>query len=89
MKHVDKLIRFYTGFVSYDVFLSFFNFLGPVVNELRYQGKKGGQDLRHHPRMLDPINQLLLTPVKLKPKLKDLSFRFGISPSVGSRYINT
>ena len=41
--------------------------------------------------MLDPINQLFLTLVKLKLnlKLKDLAFRFGISPSVVSRYINT
>ena len=30
VKHDD------TGFVLYAVFLSFFNFLGPVVNELRY-----------------------------------------------------
>ena len=91
VKHVDTLIRFYTGFVSYAVFLSFFNFLGPVVNELRYRGEKGGQGLRHHVHMLDPVNQLFLTLVKLKLnlKLKDLAFRFGISPSVVSRYINT
>ena len=91
VKHDDTLIRFYTGFVSYAVFLSFFNFLGPVVNELRYRGEKGGQGLRHHVHMLDPVNQLFLTLVKLKLnlKLKDLAFRFGISPSVVSRYINT
>ena len=85
VKHDDTLIRFYTGFVSYAVFLSFFNFLGPVVNELRYRGEKGGQGLCHHVHMLDPVNQLFLTLVKLK----DLAFRFGISPSVVSRYINT
>ena len=41
--------------------------------------------------MLEPINQLFLALVKLKLnlKLKDLAFRFGISPSVVSRYINT
>ena len=41
--------------------------------------------------MLDPVNQLFLTLIKLKLnlKLKDLAFRFGISPSVVSRYINT
>ena len=91
MKHDDNLIRFYIGFVSYAVFLSFFNLLGPVVNELHYRGKKGGQGLRHRVRMLDPVNQLFLTLIKLKLnlKLKDLAFRFGISPSVVSRYINT
>ena len=91
VKHNDTLIRFHTGFVSYAVFLSFFNFLGPVENELRYRGEKGGQGLRHCVRMLDPVNQLFLTLVKLKLnlKLKDLAFRFGISPSVVSQYINT
>lgn len=91
VKHDDKLIRFYTGFVSYAIFLLFFNFLGPVVNELRYRGEKGGQGLRHRVCMLDPINQLFLTLVKLKLnlKLKDLTFRFGISPSAVSQYINT
>ena len=57
VKHDDKLIRFYTGFVSYAVFLSFFDFLGPVVNELHYRGEKVGNGLRRV-RMLDPINQL-------------------------------
>ena len=91
MKHDDELIRFYSGFVSYAVFLSFFNFLGPVINELRYRGEKGEQGLCHRVRMFDPINQLFLTLVKLKLnlKLKDLAFRFGILPSVVSRYINT
>jgi len=73
---MTNMIRFYTGFVSYAIFLSFFNFLGPVVNELRYRGEKGGQGLCV--RMLDPINQLFLTLVKLKLnlKLKDLAFCF-------------
>ena len=91
VKHDDKLIRFYTGFVSYAVFLSFFNFLGPAVNELRYRGEKEGKGLRHRVRKLDPLNQLFLTLVKLKLNLKQkyLAFRFGISPSVVSRYITT
>ena len=53
IKDDDKFIRFYTGFISYAVFLAFFNFLGPVVNELRYRGEKGGQGLCHRARMLD------------------------------------
>jgi hypothetical protein len=59
VKHDDKLIRFYTGFVSYAVFLSFFNFLGPAVNELHYRGEKERKGLRHRVRKLDPLNQLL------------------------------
>ena len=91
VKHDDKLIRFYTGFVSFAVFLSFFNFLGPAVNELCYRSEKEGKGLRHRVRKLDPLTQLFLTLVKLKLNLKqkDLAFQFGISPSVVSRYITT
>ena len=71
--------------------MSFFNFLGPAVNELHYRGEKEGKGLRHRVRKLDPLNQLFLTLLKLKLNLKqkDLAFRFGISPSVVSRYITT
>ena len=31
IQHDDKLVRFYTGFVSLSVFLAFFQFLAPVV----------------------------------------------------------
>lgn len=30
--HSDSLVHFYTGFQSYDMLLTFFDFLGPVVN---------------------------------------------------------
>ena len=85
VEHDDKLICFFTGFVSCAVFL------GPAVNELRYLGEKGVKGLRHRVRVPEPVNQLFLTLVKLKLnlKLKDLAFRFGISPSIVSRYINT
>ena len=32
----DSLIRFYTGFPSYEIFLFVFDFLGPAVNKLHY-----------------------------------------------------
>ena len=31
--HSDKLIRFYTGFVSYEVLLAYYEFLGPSVHQ--------------------------------------------------------
>ena len=91
IKNDDQLIRFYTGFTSYVIFLTFFEFLGPVVNDLNYWGSKEGQHKRHCIRKLDPMNQLFLTLVKLKLNLKveDLAFRFKISASVVSRYITT
>ena len=87
----DKLIRFYTGFVSFVVFLAFFEFLGPVVNHLNYWGSKEGIRKRHRKRKLDPRNQLFLTLVKLRLNLKltDLAFRFGLSTTITSRYLTT
>ena len=37
----DSLISFYTGFPSHEVFLCFFEFLGPSVHCLNYWGDKG------------------------------------------------
>ena len=36
----DRLFRFYTGFISYMVFLAFYEFLEPVIHELNYWGSK-------------------------------------------------
>lgn len=36
IKNDNQLIRFYTGFTSYMIFLTFFEFFGPVVNDLNY-----------------------------------------------------
>jgi len=34
--HSDSLVRFYTGFQSYEILVAFFEYLGPSVNKLRY-----------------------------------------------------
>ena len=34
----DELVKLYTGFTTYSVFLAFYEFLGPSVNELAYRG---------------------------------------------------
>ena len=87
----DKLITFYTGFVSYMVLIAFFKFLGPVVNNLTYWGSQNKTGRRCRCLKLDPLNQFFLVLVKLKLnlKIKDLAYRFGLSPSQTSRYITT
>ena len=87
----DKLVRFYTGFISFMVFLTFFEFLGPVVEHLNYWGSEEGIHQRHCTRKLDTKNQLFLTLIKLKLnlKLKDLAFQFGLSASQTSWYLTT
>ena len=89
--HDDNLVCFYTGFISYAIFVAFFEFLGPVVNQLLHWGSREGDRQRNYNRKLDPKNQLFLTLVKLRLnlKLEDLSCRFGLSTSLISRYITT
>ena len=70
IQHDDKLIRFYTGFVSYTVYLAFFEFLGPVVDHVNYWGAKEGAQQRYRSRKLDSKNQLFLTLVRLKLNIK-------------------
>ena len=91
IKHDDRLISFYTGFSSYAIFLAFFQFLGPAVNKLHIWGTSSGVRKRHRPTKLAPIDQLLMTLVKLRLnlKVKDLAFRFRVSPAAVSRYVTT
>lgn len=89
--HDDRLIQFYTGFSSYDIFLAFYEFLGPAVDKLRYWGSKPGNRQRHKSTKLSPLNQLFLLLIKLKLNLleTDLAYRFSISTSLVSQYIIT
>lgn len=88
----DELIRFYTGFPSYEVFLAVFDFLGPAVNYLEYWGtSKRTVRMDRHKWKLNPKNQFFLTLVRLRLncRVKDLAVRFGISLGLVSRYITT
>ena len=91
IKDDDKLVCFYTGFTSFKIFQAFFEFLGPAVEHLKYWGEKDSTRERNRLRKIDPTNQLFLTLIKLRLnlKMKDLSFRFGLSTSRVSRYIKT
>ena len=42
IKDDDKLVCFYTEFISFKVFQAFFEFLGPAVEHLKYWGEKDG-----------------------------------------------
>ena len=90
LKDDENLFSFYTGFKSYNIFLAFFEFLGPAVYKLNYWGSKTTQ-VRKNSTKLQPMDQLLMTLMKLRLNLKtlDLSFRFGVSRSAVSRYITT
>lgn len=57
----DKLVKLYTGFPSYEILLSFFEFLGPAVSHLNYWSEKEKEKKCLRRRKLDPINQFFLT----------------------------
>ena len=88
----DSLIRFYTGFTSYALCLSFFEFLGPSVHRLKYWGDDERKTTRRRKSTaLTPLNQYFLTLVKLRLNLqvKDLAHRFRISTGLVSKYFIT
>ena len=64
----DKLIKLYTGFSTYSIFLSFYKFLGPSVEELTYWGMKSNTGKRHCQSKLTTINQPLM---KLRLNLRN------------------
>ena len=81
-------MRFYTGFYTYETLLTFYDFLGPSVNSLTYSGSKSTKTKR---QMLDPLNQLFMTLMKLRLNVRerDLGQRFGVVVSTVSKYFIT
>ena len=53
IQHDDKLVQFYTGLSSFDLFLAFFQLLGPAVDHLNYRWSKDGARKRHRLRKID------------------------------------
>ena len=89
ISHNDGLIRFYTGFSSFEILQAFFEFLGPGVSNLTYWGMDARTKKRR--MKLDPFNQLFMTLMKLRLNLReqDLAYKFGISVGSVSKYFIT
>ena len=51
----DSHIRFYTGFVSYEVLIEFFHFLGPSVHNLVYWGSSESKSGHTRKKKLDAL----------------------------------
>lgn len=73
-----KVVKYYTGFESYEHFMFFFNVLGPCVNHLLKVS-------------LSAENQLFMTVIKLKQAKDDieLSIMFGVCEKVVSKIFVT
>ena len=91
----DSGIHYYTGFLTWKIFFSFFNSLEPYdLSNLQYVGRDRTfppGDKRGPPRALNPMNEFFLTLVCLRLGLqeRDLADRFGISQGTVSVIINT
>ena len=93
----DDDIRFYTGFPSYATLCSFYEYLGPAVNQLNYWGsdfnsdRPAGTDKRGPSRKVQPIDELFITLYRLHCNSleKDIGDRFTLHPSTVSRIVIT
>ena len=67
--------------------MTFFDFIGPVVDHLNYIGSKSKEKHRHK-RKLDPINQFFTMLMKLRLDFSEryIGHRFGVSTSTLFRY---
>ena len=70
ISHDDSLVHFYTGFNSYELLITIFQFLGPAVNNLTYWGTKKST-VRKKSTKLDPLNQFFVTLIKLRLNLRE------------------
>ena len=60
----DNMVCFYTGFVSYKIFIVFFDFLGSSASQLHWGSREGDRQQKHD-RKLDPKSQLKICWKKL------------------------
>ena len=65
IQHDDKLVQFYTGLTFVDLFVAFFQLLGPAVDHLNYRWSKDGARKRHRLRKIDEKKQLFLVLLNL------------------------
>ncbi|XP_071138862.1 putative nuclease HARBI1 [Mytilus edulis] len=79
-KEDNKIINYYTGFQDFDHYMMFFHCLGPSAFELEFKCT-----------LLNPIDQLFMTLIKLRQNKEDieLAMLFQVSQSTVSRIIIT
>ena len=96
-KSNDKKMRYYTGFVTYGMFMACFSFLLQSAKEMRtWQGKRTSTGERTTektgPRSKLPLQEqffLVMVRLRLGLNVEDLADRFYINPSTVSRIFTT
>ena len=94
IQHDKSSVSYYTGFPSYCMLKSFYNYLGPAVNHLIYSQKAAESDevsKQCRPRTLPLLDELFLTLARLRAGLfeQDLANRVNISQSTVSEILIT
>ena len=84
----DSLVKFFTGFASYALFINFFEFLGPAVYRLNYWGDVQRKKTQEH--STHTIESILSYISETSTKSsRDLAHRFRISTGLISKYFIT
>ena len=91
----DRDVHFFTGLLTYAVFLCLLRFLEPLLSNLRYRSDVSQRDcatpVSCRTRALSPTDELFLTLMKLRLGLlnQDLAHLFNISVTSVSRIFRT
>ncbi|XP_068696963.1 uncharacterized protein [Montipora foliosa] len=97
-RNQDKLIRFYTGIVNWNVFLQLFNFIEDRCKDLKYWRSDIKVDENHQqllrqgrPRSLSMLDEYFLTLVRLRHAFPEehLAYLFKVSRSTVSRVFHS
>ena len=92
--HNNKELHYYTGFKSYEIFKTCFDFLGPAAYGLNYwdsstvtEASNAEKGTKGRNRKLPPMDEFLLVMARLRAGLSetDLAYRFAVFQSAVSR----
>ena len=85
----QKCLHFYTGFLSFQMLMVCFNFLGTATSKLSYGDQQ--KLTKGKPHKLTPLNEFFLMLVRLRLGLyeQDIAYRFQVSQTTVSRICST
>ena len=89
IKDDSKMVKFYTGFPSFQLLMVCFQFLGSAASNLSYGDHT--KVAKGKPHKLSPLNEFFLMLCRLRLGLfeQDLAYRFQLSQSSVSRIFST
>ncbi|XP_013403344.1 uncharacterized protein LOC106168719 [Lingula anatina] len=94
MQNKPEMVKFYTGFETYEEFKNFHDFLYPDITSMQYWGtdlSNPEERQQRRPRTLSTEDELFLVLCRLRVGLleEDLAYRFGVHTTTVSRICKT